>query len=134
MDAESQVELLEDVLEAPRLQSAGAGLGVAVHGIAYPQHAVTGCPDSLDRAWQGVLDVLRAEAVNQRQTPGLVLRIEGGHQSLQPVRVHRGADLDRHRVGDATEVFDMRPVELCGAHPDPRKVCRQVVPAILAWD
>src|SRR5712672_1858825 len=63
MDAEGQVELFEDVLEAPRLQPAGAGLGVAVHGITYPQHAVAGGPDSLDRAWQGVLDILRAKAV-----------------------------------------------------------------------
>ena len=38
VNLERQLELAEDVLEAARLEAAGAGLGVAVHGIADPQH------------------------------------------------------------------------------------------------
>ena len=35
-------------------------------------------------------------------------------------------------IGDAAEIFDVRAVELRGAHADPRHVGRQVVPALLA--
>src|SRR5712675_88878 len=70
MDAEGYVEFLQDVLEAPRLDAPAGGLGVAVHRIAAPQHAVAGAAHRFDHARQMLLDVLDAEAVNQRQAAG----------------------------------------------------------------
>ena len=132
VDAERQVDFLEDVLEAPGLQTPGAGLGVAVHGITHPQHALAGLAHRLDQPRQGLLDVLGAEAMNEGQSAGLVLRIQGRHQALRPRVIHAAAHLHGHRVGDAAEVFDMRAIQLRRAHADPRIVGREVVPALLA--
>src|SRR6185437_3353510 len=118
------IELVQDVLEAARLQAPGAGLRVAVHGIADPEHRLTGLPYGLDGLRQRRGDVLRAEAVNEGQPSRLVLRIERGDQALQPGRIHRGADLDTDGVGNAAEVLDVRAVELRGAHADPGHVRR----------
>src|ERR1700722_20262437 len=134
VDPERQVQLFEDVLKPPRLQPTHRGLGIAVHGIADPQHRLAGLPYRLDRARQGGLDVLRPEPVNESQTPRLILRIECRHQPLQPRRIHRRADFHADRVGNTAEVFDVRAIELRGAHSDPRHMRRQVVPAVLAWD
>ncbi len=49
-------------------------------------------------------------------------------------RIHRRADLHANGIRDAAHVFDVRAVELRGAHADPRIVRRQVVPALLARD
>src|SRR4029077_3924219 len=48
VDAERQIELTQNVLEAPRLQPTGRGLGVAMHRVAYPQHRLPRLPHSLD--------------------------------------------------------------------------------------
>ena len=54
------------------------------------------------------------------------------HHSLQPGGVHGRADLHGDGIGDATEVLDMRAIELRRAHADPREVRREVVPAVLS--
>src|SRR5258706_437246 len=132
MDAEGNVEFLEDVLEAARLDAPAGGLGIAVHRIAAPHRAVPGPAHRLDHARQMLLDVLDAEAVNQRQATRLVLRIEDRHQLLQPFIAHRRADLDADRIGDAAEILHVRALDRGRAHADPGHVCGQVVPAILA--
>src|SRR5665213_2825435 len=132
VNAERKVDFLEDVLEATGLQAPGAGLGVAVHGITPPQHALTGLANSLDQAWQRLLDILGAKAMYEGQTTRLVLRIQSRHQALRPRIIHAATDLDGHRVRNAAEVFDVRAITLCRAHADPRIVRRQVVPALLA--
>src|SRR5579863_9014509 len=104
MDAERELELLQDVLEAARLEAPGGGLGIAVHGIAYPQHRLSRLADRLDGLRERGGDLLRPEAVDQREPPRLVLRVERGDQSLQPGRLHRRTHLDGDRVGDAAEV------------------------------
>ena len=48
VNTEREIELLEDILETPRLDSTGSGLGVAVHGIAHPQHRLSGLADRFD--------------------------------------------------------------------------------------
>jgi len=59
-------------------------------------------------------------AVNQGQATGLILRIECGHEFLQPLIAHRRADFDADRVGYAAEIFDVRTFDLRRAHTDPR--------------
>ena len=92
---------------------------------------MTRCAHGLDGFGQGRLDVLGAKAVDQHELARNVLRVERGDEPLQPRRVHRGADLDAHRVGDATAILDMCAVDLRRAHADPRHVRREVVPAFL---
>jgi len=46
-NVERMVELGPDVLEATRLDPVVEGLGVAVHGVAAPEHRVTGALDRL---------------------------------------------------------------------------------------
>src|SRR5438552_1461271 len=72
--------------------------------------------------------------MNERQPSGLALRVQRGDESLQPGRIHRGADFHSDRVRDTAEVFDMRTVELRRAHADPRHMRGKVVPAVLARD
>src|SRR2546430_5954593 len=81
VDAERQVQLLEDVLEAARLDSAGGRLGVAVHRIAHPQHRLSGLADRFDRLRERGRHLLRPEAVYEREPAGLILRVEGRHQA-----------------------------------------------------
>src|ERR1700722_70078 len=88
MDAEREIELLQDVLEAARLEAPGGGLGVAVHGVAYPQHRLPGLAHRLDRLRQRARDLLGAGALDESEAPGLVLRIERRDQPLQPRRIH----------------------------------------------
>ena len=106
-------------------------LGVAVHGIADPQHGLAGLAHGLDGLRQRVLDVLRAEAVDQREPPGLVLRIQRGDQALQPAASIAAPTFTPIGIGDAAEVLDVRAIELRRAHADPRHVRREVVPAVL---
>ena len=58
-------------------------------------------------------------------------------QAYQLRVLHARPDLDTDRVADATEVFDMRAIELPRPVPDPQKVCRSVVErrrsGSLAW-
>src|SRR6185437_14789693 len=63
MNAKGGIELMQDVLEAARLQASGAGLGVAVHGIADPEDGLSGLAHGFDGLRQRRGDVLRAEAV-----------------------------------------------------------------------
>ena len=116
------------VLRPPR-----AGLGVAVHRIADPQHLLAGLAHGFDHRRQRLLDVLRAEAVDEGETSRLFC---GFSVVTRPCSqsVHRRADLHADRVGDAAEVFHVRAIELRRAHADPRHVRRQVVPALLARD
>ena len=134
MDLERRLELPQDVLEATGLEAALRVLGVAVHGIADPQHLVPGGAHRFDRSGQCRLDVPRAEAVDERELARDVLGIQRGHEALQPIDVHRCADLDADRIGDAATVLDMRPADLGGPHADPRHVRGEVVPAILTRD
>ena len=131
---ERQLELLEDVLEATRLEAARAGLGVAVHRVADPQHLLTRFADGFDHRRQAFLHILRAEAVNDGETPWRVLRIERGDETLQPFGRHGRPDLHAHGVGDAPEKFHVRAVEGGSAHADPRHVSAEVVPALLTFD
>ena len=134
VDLERQLEFLEDVLEAARLESAGAGLGVAVHGIADPQHLLPGFAHGLDHLRQTLLHILRAEAVNDGEASRRVVRIQRGDETLQPFFRHRRTDLHAHRVGDAAVELHVRAVELRRAHADPRHVRAEAVPALLALD
>ncbi len=132
MNPKRHIQLFQDVLESPCLESAGAGLGVAMHRVAHPQDSLSRLAHGFDHFRQRALHILRTEAMNEGQPSGYILRIQRSHEALQPRGIHRRADLHPHGVRDAAKVFDMRAVELCRSHTDPRHVRRQVVPAVLA--
>jgi len=76
VDLEALLELGEDVLEAASLAAACGGLGVAVHRVAAPQHRAFGTLDRLDQRRQTLGHLRVPHAVDQRQTPGLRIRVE----------------------------------------------------------
>jgi len=134
VNLKGQLQLAQNVLEAARLQTARTCLGIAVHRIADPQHLLPGLAHRLDCTRQGLLDVLDTEAMNERQPARLVLRIQRGHEPLQPTSVHGRPDLHTERIGNASKELDVRAVQLRRAHADPRHVCREVVPVLLPRD
>ena len=70
--------------------------------------------------------------MDQRQPPGLVVRVQETDQLLQPLFRHTRADLDTDRVGNAAEIFDVGAIDRGRAHADPREVRGQVIPAFAA--
>ncbi len=112
----------------------GRGLGIAVHRVAHPEHLRARGAHRADHVRQPLLDVLDAESMNEGQAARLVLRIQDLNQFLQPFGAHGRADLHADGIGDAAKIFDVRAVDIGGAHADPRHVRGQVVPVLLALD
>src|SRR5688572_290328 len=134
MDAESRLHLREDVLEAAGLDALRRRFRVAMHRVRYPQHLSAGIADRADHGGQRRFDATRAEAVDQRQPPGFVVRIQDADELDQLRGFHPVVHLDRDRVGDAAEVLDVRAARRGGPEPDPWHVRRQVVPALPALE
>src|SRR5450759_515054 len=134
VDSKRALKLAQNILEAAGLKPAGAGFGVAMHRVAYPQHRLPGLAHGIDCARQRLLNLLHAEAVNKGQAPRLIVRIQGRDETLQPARIHGYADFHSDRIGNATEVLNVCAVQLCGAHANPWQVGGEVVPALLARD
>src|SRR5882762_1105094 len=77
-----------------------------------------------DQLRQMIADLVRTEAVDQRQASGLIVRIEHVDQPQQFVRLERGTALQSDRILDAAEIFDMAMIELAGAIADPDHMAR----------
>src|SRR6267378_6326507 len=77
---------------------------------------------------QMIADLVRTEAVDQRQASGLIVRIEHVDQPQQFVRLERGTALQSDRILDAAEIFHMAVIELAGAIADPDHMARCRVP------
>jgi hypothetical protein len=69
-------------------------------GIALPDDLVTGRLHLLDDRRQKVAHLVVAEAADQRQAAGLVVRVEPLHVFDGQLGRHRRADLHTDRVGD----------------------------------
>ena len=93
-----------------------------MHGIAGPHHHTTLALHGADQLRQVIANFIRAEAVDQRQPAGLVVRIEHVDQLQQLVRLERGTAFQPDRIPDAAEIFDMAVIELAGAVADPDHV------------
>src|SRR5690242_6054833 len=63
VDVECLIELTEDVLEVPRLESVPGYLGVAVHAVAAPQDGLAAGLRGFDEPGQIAFDTAAAEAV-----------------------------------------------------------------------
>src|SRR5688572_27569024 len=134
MDAKRRLDFRQDVLEAPRLHALRRGLGIAVHRVRYPQHLSAGVAQRADHGWQRGIDAPGAEAVDQRQPAGLVVRVQDADQLDELRQLQLVAHLDRDRIRDAAEVLDVRAARRRGPQPDPGHVRRQVVPALPALE
>ena len=86
VDVEGLVQFGEDVLEVASLDAVRGGSGVAVHGIAAPQHGLAGGTGSADQCGQAFGDAPAAEAVNQGEPSGFVIRVKDIDQRLQAFR------------------------------------------------
>ena len=73
-----------------------------------------------------------AEAGDERQPPGLVLRVQLGGQREGVVRRRGRAELHADRVADVAEQLDVGVVELAGALADPDEVTGHVVRRVRA--
>src|SRR5713226_10670987 len=59
-------DLIQDDVEVPSLQSAGATDGVAMHRVAHPHHRVVGLRNGFDEWRQARFDVIPAHATYER--------------------------------------------------------------------
>ncbi len=99
-----------------------------MHRIARPDHHLTFPLHGADQLRQMIADLFRAEAVDQGQPSGLVVRIEHLDQPQQFVALERGTAFQSDRILDAAEIFDMAVIELAGAVADPDHMARRRVP------
>ncbi len=128
MDGEERFHFRQDAVERAGLVTASRGDGIAMHRIARPHHHFTLALHGADQLRQMFADLVGAEAVDQRQPAGLIVRIEHVDQPHQFVRFQRGSAFQPDRVLDAAEIFDMAVIELTGAVADPDHVARGRVP------
>src|SRR5450631_699923 len=124
MSAEERLHLGQDPVERTGLVAAVRGDGVAVHGIARPDHHPAVALHGANQLRQVIADLVRTEAIDQRQPPRIVVRIEHVDQPQQLVRLERGAAFQPDRILDAAEIFDMAVVELAGTVADPDHMAR----------
>jgi hypothetical protein len=75
------LEFGHDLLEAPGLDPAGRGFGVAVHGIAAPEDLSAVAADGLDQSGQQRFDPVGAQPMNEGQAPGFVGRVQDLRQA-----------------------------------------------------
>src|SRR6266702_3266286 len=122
MDGEERLHFRQDPVERTGLVAAVRRDGVAMHGIAGPYHCPALALHGADQLRQVIANFIRAEAVDQRQPAGLVVRIEHVDQLQQLVRLERGTAFQSDRIPDAAEIFDMAVIELAGAVADPDHV------------
>src|SRR6476660_9668000 len=128
MDGEERLHLGQDLVERTGLVAGRRGDGVAVHRIARPDHHAAFALDGADQLRQMSADLFRAEAVDQGQSTGLVVRIEHLDQPQQFVALERGTAFQSDRILDAAEIFDVAVIELAGAVADPDHMARCRVP------
>lgn len=140
VDAQGLLELRVDVVEAAGLDAGVGGEGVAVHGVALPDHgaAVLGVLDGADVLGQEVADAGGAVAGYEGDLTRLAGRVEGAEEGEDVGGWGRGADFYADGVGDAAEELDVGVVDLARAVADPEEVRRGVVVllygAVLAGD
>ncbi len=102
--------------------------GVAMHRIARPDDLAALFLHGTDELRQAVGNLVVAETADQRQTTGLVCRVQRVDQLDQIIRRQRWSALQADRVLDAAEIFHMRMVELTRAVADPDHVARRGIP------
>src|SRR4030081_125732 len=124
VDGEERLHLRQDPVEWTGLVAAVRRDGVAMHGIARPHHHPALALHGANELRQMIADLVRTEAIDQRQASGIIVRIEHVDQPQQFVRLERGTAFQSDRILDAAEIFDMAVIELAGAVADPDHMAR----------
>ena len=124
---EERRDLVDDVVEVPRLQARRRLHRVAVHRVAHPHDFCSGCRHLLHDRRQHVTNASGAHPTDQRQPPGYAVGIESLDQQYRVVGRHSRAELDRHRIRDRRGKRNVCTVELPGPLPHPQQMTRQVV-------
>src|SRR4030081_1627061 len=128
VDGEERLHLRQDPVEWPGLVAAVRRDGVAMHGIARPHHHPAFALHGANELRQMIADLVRTEAIDQRQASRIIVRIEHVDQPQQFVRLERGTAFQSDRILDAAEILDMAVIELAGAVADPDHMARCRVP------
>src|SRR6516225_5002358 len=116
--------LRQDAVERSRLVAGFRGDGVAVHGIARPQHDLSLALNRADHGRKLIADLVRAQPHDQRQPARLVFRIEDVDQPQHLIDLARRSAFESQRIDDAAAELDMRVIGLSGAVADPQHVRR----------
>src|SRR6185312_5250235 len=128
LNVEERLDLCQNEIEGPGLVAASRLDRIAVHWIACPYHDLPFPRHGADQRRKVLSDLAGAEAADQRETPGLVLRVEDVYELEQLVGPKCGTDLQPDRVLDDAQIFDMSVVGLSCAVADPQHVPRGGVP------
>ena len=123
---EEALDLVDDIVEPPRLVAVGSGEPIAVHRVGDPQRVGVDLLDRFKKRRKSVPNLASTHAGNEGETSGLAVRIELVDEPKHVVDLGRRAELDADRVAHARHVVHMGAVEVAGALPDPDKVCRGV--------
>src|SRR3979411_3066683 len=107
LDSEERLHLRQDPVERTGLVAAGRADCIAVHRIARPDDRMTFALHSADQLRQMIADLVRTEAVDQREASGLIVRIEHVDQPQQFIRLERGTALQSARILDAAAIFHL---------------------------
>ena len=129
MHGEELAHFLHHVGEVARLVAVGAGHGVAVHGVAAPDHGAACIAHRAHQRRQQRGQLARAHAGDEHHATGFVRGVERIEQRQHLIGRGRGANLDAHRVGDAAQVVDVRAIQLARALAQPQHVGRGAKPA-----
>src|SRR3954447_10726081 len=89
VDREERFYFRQHPVERPGLVAGGGGDGVAVHGIAGPDHDAAFPLHGADQGRQVITDLVGAKTVDQRQPSRLVVGIEDVDQFYQFIRLQR---------------------------------------------
>ena len=76
MHIETALKFGFDIVKAPGFVAVRGGFGIPVHRIADPKHACTGGFDGADKTRKLLVDIAGTEAVDQRKTARLIIRVE----------------------------------------------------------
>src|SRR6266498_5014193 len=103
-------DLAADRGEQASLVAGRGGDGVAVYGVAEPDHRVARRADAPDQRGQPVGNGVGPHAGDEREAAGLALRVESLAQACDLLGAHAGPDLASDGVDDRGEQGDVRAV------------------------
>src|ERR1700729_1275686 len=116
---EEVAHFLGDAFSRPRLVAARGLDRIAVHRVRDPQELAAFALDRAQERRQRGVDLVRAEAADERQPAWLLVRIEDFDQTHELVGRERRAAFESDRVLHPPAEFDMRAAELARAVADP---------------
>mmetsp|Transcript_20286 Transcript_20286/g.29335 ORF Transcript_20286/g.29335 Transcript_20286/m.29335 type:complete len:326 (-) Transcript_20286:429-1406(-) len=128
MDVEECPKLVTDLLKLACLVPVGGLDGVAVHGVADPEHVAALALHRADQGGQVFAQLLGTHAHNDGHFPGDVVGVQHVQQVQQLRLSALVGDFHAQRITNALEELQVGTAELSGPLAHPQHVSRAVVP------